>query len=297
MNDGCTPRRPSRGLGALVALLALLGASRARAATATFTGTSSGQQTQGTTTTPPNTFGNVFAGVFLITIDGGPQTNAYCVDINNPISVGESEPQVTPDYPCEVVYILNNAYPTANNIAGRLSNLNQEAASVQAAIWHYTDTFNPTGPSAIVARANQIITAAQSQCQTVPPVPQSITMAPPGQDEHLRGRRDEPHGDRDGPGHEWRPRHRLCHRAPADRHLRTDHHGRRHRWIGAVRVLLLVDDPQPRPGLWNRHHHGLGRLHGPGRSQVQEAREAGDRARRIAARRDRDWHGNEDLAP
>ncbi len=120
-----------------------------------------------------------FVGAFHIRIDGGSETESYCVDIHNPISIGDSEPQVTPDYPCEVVYILNNAYPHTNRIGSKLWDVNREAAAVQAAIWHYTDGFVVTSPSDIVNRANQIIDAARSQCMTVAPVPQTITLTPP----------------------------------------------------------------------------------------------------------------------
>src|SRR5882724_7151633 len=90
--------------------------------------------------------GYYFAGVLHITIDGGPQTDSYCVDITHGISFGDTEPQVPPDYPCEVVYILNNAYPHPNNIPGALADPTREAAAVQTSIWHFTDAFTVTSP-------------------------------------------------------------------------------------------------------------------------------------------------------
>ncbi len=166
---------------ALVAVVAMLVSSAvpASAATATFTGLGYGVKNtvQGRIgTDPAKTFG--FVGVFHIKIDGSAQTDAYCVDIKNSISVGDSEPQVAPDYPCEVVYILNNVYPNTNTIGTTLSDLNREAAAVQAAIWKFTDGFAITSPSDIVSRAGQIVNAAKSQCGAVPPTPQSISLTP-----------------------------------------------------------------------------------------------------------------------
>jgi TQXA domain-containing protein len=119
-----------------------------------------------------------FTGVFHISIDGGPQTDAYCIDLLHTISITDTLPQITPNYPCEVVYILNNAFPTADNISGALDDVNLEAAAVQAAIWKFTDDFNTTAPGDVASRAGQIIAAAQNQCETVPPVPQSIDLSP-----------------------------------------------------------------------------------------------------------------------
>ena len=119
-----------------------------------------------------------FAGILQISIDGGPQTDAYCVDLLHRITVNDILPQIPPDYPCEVVYILNNAFPTADNIAGALGDSNREAAAVQAAIWKFTDDFNTTAPADVASRAGQIIAAAQNRCETVPLVPQSIDLSP-----------------------------------------------------------------------------------------------------------------------
>src|SRR5262249_16597211 len=87
-----------------------------------------------------------FAGALHIRIDGRPHTHSYCVAITHGITFGDTEPQVTPDYPCEVVYILNNAYPQANHIGTPLGDVNREGAAVQTAIWHFTDNFTVTSP-------------------------------------------------------------------------------------------------------------------------------------------------------
>jgi hypothetical protein len=48
--------------------------------------------------------------------------------------VGNTVPQVPVDYPIEVLWILNNAYPFANNAGAPLSDQTCEAAAVQCAI-------------------------------------------------------------------------------------------------------------------------------------------------------------------
>ncbi len=166
--------------GVTALLVSLIAAAPALAATATFTGTGYGLRgsVQGKIGTDSvKTY--AFVGAFHIKIDGGAETDAYCVDIKNPISVGDSEPQATADYPCEVVYILNNAYPQTNTIPTKLSDTNREAASVQAAIWKFTDGFVVTSPADVVTRAGQIVNAAKSQCMNVASVPQTLTVTPP----------------------------------------------------------------------------------------------------------------------
>jgi TQXA domain-containing protein len=111
-------------------------------------------------------------------VDGGASTEAYCVDIHNPLTFGDSQPQVPPDYPCEVVHILENAYPNPGTIGTPLVDLAREAAAVQSAIWFFTDGFVITGPSDVQARAAEIIGVATDQCGQVPPVPQEITLTP-----------------------------------------------------------------------------------------------------------------------
>jgi len=62
-----------------------------------------------------------------------------------------------------VVYIVYNYYPGKNPGAGQLSNLNNETAAIQAAIWHYTNGFNVnsiTNNNTVKNRALAIIAAA-----------------------------------------------------------------------------------------------------------------------------------------
>src|SRR5689334_11043747 len=128
-----------------------------------------------------------FAGSFQISIDGGTSSEAYCVDIHNPLTFGDSEPQVPPDYPCEVVSILTHAYPNAGTIGTPLADVTREAAAVQSAIWYFTDGFVITGPSDVQARTAEIIAVATNQCGEVPPVPQDLTLSPADATNYLPG--------------------------------------------------------------------------------------------------------------
>jgi len=119
-----------------------------------------------------------YVGTLTISIDGGPGTAAYCIELTNPLSVGETQPQVPPDYPCEVVHILNNAFPNPSTIPTPLADANSEAAAVQSAIWHFTDGFAVTAPADVVTRASAIVAAAENQCAQVPAVPQTLFVSP-----------------------------------------------------------------------------------------------------------------------
>src|SRR5262249_40556329 len=113
-----------------------------------------------------------YAGSFNIDVGppfDGPLTEAYCVDINHHIAIGDQVPAITPAYPCQVVYILNNYYPHATPVIAPTSH---EAAAIQAAIWNFTDGFVVSGPSDVQTRAQAIIADATNNCLTVPVVPQ-----------------------------------------------------------------------------------------------------------------------------
>ena len=174
-------------LWAVVVAASAIGVRSAMAADACFINTNSpagGVAVQGKllggTGCPPaqNPYNVSYAGTFNISIDGGPSTLSYCVDIKNPISPGQCVPQdPAPDLPCPAVYILNNYYP---NAAPVLSPTSKEAAAVQAAIWRFTDCYEITGPADVKARADAIIADAianGSSC-TPPTAPQSITIDP-----------------------------------------------------------------------------------------------------------------------
>jgi len=169
----------SRLTSALATLAILLAAGPAVAATATFTSLANGTAVSGIRNGNPQSLG--YAGTFNIQIDNVPPTReAYCVDIGNPIAPGDTVPQAPVDYPGQVLFILNNAFPQPNTIGTPLPSANEEAAAVQCAIWNYTDNMVCDTPANVGARAAAIVAAANA---APPPslgiVPQSIAMSPP----------------------------------------------------------------------------------------------------------------------
>ncbi len=171
-------RVATRVLLAVVLLAAGWRAAPASAAEATLTSLGVGlyDTVTGSTGGPDETWS--FVGSFHIAIDGGASSEAYCVDIHNPLTFGDTEPQIPPDYPCEVVSILTHAYPNPGTIGSPLADPSREAAAVQSAIWYFTDGFVITGPSDVQSRALEIIDGATDQCGQVPPVPQELTLSP-----------------------------------------------------------------------------------------------------------------------
>ncbi|MEW6270832.1 MAG: DUF4215 domain-containing protein [Thermodesulfobacteriota bacterium] len=183
------PRRacdvPARPGGAtLVALLlaaalaGIVAPERADAATATFVSTANGRSVSGVKNGNPRSVG--FAGTFNVQIDGTPpNVEAYCVDIDNGIAPGDTVPQAPVDYPSEVLFILNNAFPQPNAIGTPLPSANDEAAAVQCAIWSYTDNMVCNTPASVGARAAEIVTAANAAGPQIPTaVPHVLEVTP-----------------------------------------------------------------------------------------------------------------------
>ena len=206
-----TWRRIASAVALTAALLATaLRGAPALAAEATLTSLGVGLYDTVTGTTGGPFYMPDFVGSFHVSIDGGPTTEAYCVDIQHALTFGEPQPQVVPDYPPEVLYILRNAYPNPGTIGTPLADLTREAAAVQSAIWFFTDGFVITGPPDVQGRAVEIIEAAQEQCGEaatalhartflpveeqcgpLPAVPNELTLSPaeatnylPDQDSH-----------------------------------------------------------------------------------------------------------------
>ncbi len=89
---------------------------------------------------------NVFAGTFMGNIDGN-NANFYCIDIRNLLAFWTSQnPHTYTDSnntPSQITYILNNYYPyKAYPYPGSLGTVQNEAAAVQLAIWHFSDGVN-----------------------------------------------------------------------------------------------------------------------------------------------------------
>ncbi|NWF91263.1 MAG: Cys-Gln thioester bond-forming surface protein, partial [Ignavibacteriaceae bacterium] len=121
-----------------------------------------------------------FAGAFDGTLNSQAK-KFYCIDLSHNLAINE-------DYwdegstPSEITYILNNYYPFKTSYAGKLSDNKQEAAAVQAAIWHFSDGVdaNTITDATIKNRALQIISDANANHNNVIPV-QTIQIIPASQ--------------------------------------------------------------------------------------------------------------------
>jgi TQXA domain-containing protein len=173
------PRRSGALAAAVLAVVVLGAVPAALAATATFVSTASGRSVSGLQNGNPRSVG--FAGTFNVEIDGTPPSvEAYCVDIGNPIGFGDTIPQAPVDYPGEVLFILNNAFPQPSSIGTPLGSAADEAAAVQCAIWSYTDNMVCTTPANVATRAAAIVAAASTAGPLLPAaVPHALVVDPP----------------------------------------------------------------------------------------------------------------------
>lgn len=103
---------------------------------------------------------NQFTGVITGSLNGST-VKFYCIDLFTNVNPGEH-----PVYwdegstPSELTYILNNYYPVNPNAPGKLQTVNQEAAAVQLAIWHFSDNLDPeTIQDAIIQTRTKVIIA------------------------------------------------------------------------------------------------------------------------------------------
>jgi Domain of unknown function (DUF5979)/Thioester domain len=132
--------------------------------------------------------GEGFAGVIHgKPTDGGPTLNLYCIDINTDTwggigyTLGTWDASGVPNVGY-VARLLNDYYPNTNEPTafpnGTPMNSNQTAASVQAAIWFFSDRYvlNTSDElhDAVVAIVNAVIKAGP----LVQPPPPSLTITP-----------------------------------------------------------------------------------------------------------------------
>jgi hypothetical protein len=127
--------------------------------------------------------GESFAGVIHGTpVGGGPDIDLYCIDIDTNTYLGFGYQLGTWDASNVgnvgyVARLLNSFYPNTNEPAA-LTDLNQKAAAVQAAIWFFSDRYvlNTTDPlyAAVVA----IVNFVRAQEPLVQPPPPTLTITP-----------------------------------------------------------------------------------------------------------------------
>lgn len=110
-------------------------------------------------------------GSFTGTINGDP-ANFYCIDLGHNL---QWNTQYEDDgfTPSQITYILNNYFPYVTNNPTALADDRDEAAAVQCAIWHYSDSLDITTISnnaVVEARALAIKADADANAGTTTPV-------------------------------------------------------------------------------------------------------------------------------
>lgn len=114
----------------------------------------------------------IYAGVINVRIppSTGPIAPAFCIDLLNPIYIGDYFTASGPT-PCQITWILNTLPPDPS-----LTSL--EAAARQAAIWYFSDGFIVSDAYATVkTRAQQIINSVPNPC-ILPQNPPDLAIAP-----------------------------------------------------------------------------------------------------------------------
>lgn len=126
-------------------------------------GVTAGKMISGTTdgSDPHGVWGGVIK--FNLYDDNGEvlsQAGAFCTDHHHPTSLGEKYNTSNEKMSCEVLYLVNN-YPAQRSGIGGV-----EGAARQAAVWHFADGFDPTAPSNVKARAEEIIEDVEAKATT-----------------------------------------------------------------------------------------------------------------------------------
>lgn len=120
-----------------------------------------------------------YAGTFKAFIDGNGPFEVYCVEMTQPLCFPEcfdQGPDVTSQ---EIIWILENHYPTVPGAPALPLDANKKAAAVQLAIWHFSDGLDISvggTPPDVFDAARDIIAAALTA--TVPPTPTFVTVDP-----------------------------------------------------------------------------------------------------------------------
>lgn len=113
-----------------------------------------------------------YAGTVNSTMDSHPMP-VYCVDLHRNVSLGDASYTDTCAYvQSRIQYILNNYFPYKTSYPDKLADNNQEAASVQMAIWKYTDNVdaNTITDGTIKTRALAIIQDADNNGNAALPI-------------------------------------------------------------------------------------------------------------------------------
>jgi uncharacterized repeat protein (TIGR01451 family) len=150
----------------LVILLTLLLTSTAGAAVRTgrYTGIGPNDQVTGTRDGQEYTYS---AGTMKFQINGGDLVPTFCTDFRHGVTENIDYAATEEELRCELVWLMQN-YPP--DLAGN----SQEMAARQAAVWHFSDGFNPVEPGhsnyteAVEGRAWELIGEAEvASCEGV----------------------------------------------------------------------------------------------------------------------------------
>ena len=134
-------------------------------------------------TTGFSTLNEGFAGIIHGALVGGGTLNLYCIDIrtNTHSGIGYEQGSWDASNVPNVGYvarILNNYYPTVPTQPGGLSNDNQRAAAVQAAIWFFTDKYVLNTGDPLHNTVVAITDAVRAAGPLVQPPPPSLNITP-----------------------------------------------------------------------------------------------------------------------
>ena len=137
-NHKIFPRITRKQLGTtvtLAVLLTLLLASTVGAAVRTgrYTGVGPSDQVTGTRDGQEYTY---TAGTMRFQINGGDLVPTFCTDFRHSVTSSIDYAATEEELRCELVWLMQN-YPP--DLAGN----DQEMAARQAAVWHFSDGFNP----------------------------------------------------------------------------------------------------------------------------------------------------------
>ncbi len=148
--------------------------------TGTFTGLGPYSQIRGTLDGSTATY---TGGTMKFQITGGALVASFCTDLRHHVRSGDTFITSDEVMACEIRWLLLHYPPRLSGYTpwpdrpDALSNIGQEMAARQAAVWHFSDGFDPDASTTVGARAWQIINAVPQDPCTADQPALSITPA------------------------------------------------------------------------------------------------------------------------
>ncbi len=136
-------------------------------------------QGQGVTTSHPNVTGGhgLYTGSLRASIDNVTPVELYCVDIDRYLCYPTCYSQGPDVSSQQIVWILNNYYPSVPSEPASLPTTAERGAAVQLAVWHFSDGVDISSggsPLAVFDAARAIIAAANTA--SVPATPSAVNL-------------------------------------------------------------------------------------------------------------------------